>query len=98
VSEYDPIQKAQDATEFAKSRFGQHYLARLTEVRENHYVQARQDRKAGSDSLALGHLDRADEIDGEIAYFAQAKEITESPTLMKRIRESLEKKRKKADD
>lgn len=91
---YDAILKAQDATEFAESRFGEHYMSRLTTVRDDHFAKARQFRKDGKDSLALGELDRADEIDGEIAYFQQAKEITKNPNLIERIRENLKKREK----
>lgn len=92
MSEYDPIAKAQDATTFAASRFGTHYLERLGEVRDDHYNKARAAQKAGDFNLVATEIARADEIDGEIAYFVTAKQINDSPKLMQRIRDSLKKK------
>ena len=96
--EYNTILKAQDANAFAKSRFGQHYLVRLAEVRDDHYRKARTMQREGAEPwLVATEVARADEIDGEIAYFTQAREIAESPKLMQRIRDNL-KRKKKADD
>lgn len=94
MSEYDPIAKAQDAVTFAQSRFGKHYLDRLATVRDDHYRKARTAQKADNFKRAATEIARADEIDGELAYFQQAKQITESPTLMSRIRDNLKKKEK----
>lgn len=98
MNDYDPIAKAQDATAFAESRFGKHYLERLESVRDGHYRSARTLQRDGADlALIAAEIARADETDGEIAYFAQAKEISTNPTLMERIRKNLRKK-ENADD
>lgn len=97
MNDYDPIQKASDATKFAESRFGKHYLARLQSVREGHYRAARTLQRDGAkDTLLAAAIARADEIDGELAYFAQAREIVTQPKLRERILKNL--KRKSADD
>lgn len=99
TDDYDPIQKAQDATRFAESRFGQHYLKRLAEVRDGHYRQARTLLKEGQpESQIIAAIARADEADGELAYFAQAREIATDRKLMDRIRENIKKRLPKAKE
>lgn len=98
MSEYDPIQKAQDATVFAKSRFGRHYVDRLAMVRDSHYKKARSLQREGADVWRIAaEIARADETDSEIEYFAQAQKIATEPKLMDRIRKNL-KRKEKADD
>lgn len=85
MNEYDPVKKAQDATKFAESRFGQHYLATLETVRDSHYQKARQHQQAGNRDLAFAEIARADEADTQLGYFTQAQVIVNSPTLMKKM-------------
>lgn len=97
MNDYDPISKAQDATKFAESRFGQHYLARLAMVRDNHYTRARQLQKEGAeDHRVAAEIARADEIEGELGYFAQAQVIATNPTMIDRIKKNLKRKSKEA--
>lgn len=93
MSDYTAIEKAQDATAFASSRFGKHYIQRLGDVRDNHYRRARTLQRDGSTLAAVAaEIARADEIDGEINYFIQAQEISQNPTLIERIRKNLKRK------
>lgn len=98
MSEYDPVAKAQDATAFANSRFGKHYLALLTTVRDGHYQKARQHQKDGKTDLAVAEIARADEADGFIDYFTQAQIIIETPSMMKKMMNNFKARTRKEGD
>lgn len=90
--EYDGIALAHDATEFAESRFGQHYLTRIEGFRQSYLAQTQNEGLSDSQRAHAGS--RAAVVADEIAYFQTAKTITSDPSLIKRIRDNLEKKLK----
>lgn len=85
--EYDSAQRNADAVEFANSRFGQHYLKRLAEVRDDHFTKARAYQKEGRNELVADRIARADEIDGEIIYFQLAQEQVKR-TMAQRLKDT----------
>jgi hypothetical protein len=84
---YDPIELSRDATAFAKSRFGQHYLARLEDAQKRHLEAAM--NIDFTDSYRSHRASKAAAIASEIEYFKIAQTIQETPSLMERLRKKL---------
>jgi hypothetical protein len=92
---YDPVQLVKDATKFARSQFGQHYLnkleARVSECTRN------------AVNPAINRSDRADwgllasEAQRQIDYFKTAQATAASPTLLQKLAEGFKARMKKED-
>jgi hypothetical protein len=94
-SPYDPVKLAQDATAFADSDFGAHYLARLISLRNDQYAIVRSDKYTDSQRAHAGT--RADVLSGEIEYFNTARTIQSDQSLIQRVRTNFERRMKKRD-
>jgi hypothetical protein len=95
VSEqYDPVQLVQDATKFARSRFGRHYMKRLDD-RSASFLANTTDMRLTNEERANYGL-RAAEIAAEIDYFRTAQATVANPSLLERLRQGF-KKRKEAE-
>ena len=93
---YDPIDLSQDATRFANSRFGKHYLARLERLKTVHLTAAM--KVDFTDSYRAHRASKAAAIDSELEFFRIARTIQESPSLLKRLRKKLLGREEEAND
>jgi hypothetical protein len=84
---YRSIDIARDATAFASSKFGQHYIKRLVEAGERHRSAAKQ--LDIPKDLADRHTQRAAVYEGELEYFRIAEDIQRNPTLMNQLQAKL---------
>lgn len=73
---------AHEATAFAKSRFGQHYLQRLADLKQLHLEATMNIVLSDSERAHHGSLAKAK--DEELDYFRAAQLVTE-PNVVKRI-------------
>lgn len=89
--EDNPTQLIRDANAFAGSRFGKHYLKRLHEAQERE-LKAVMSRNTSSDERthAGGAMAMAQ---AELDYFATARNVQETPSLMQRLRDSVNKRK-----
>lgn len=77
---------AREAAEFAKSKFGQHYLQRLAELKQGH-LDLTMD-PSYTDSFRAHHGSMAKAKDEEINYFATAQVFT-TPNALARLRQKI---------
>ena len=87
MDNYDTIQLVNDATTFADSKFGQHYLVRLRKALKRH-LDAAMDTKL-SDSQRAHAATKAATVQSELEYFEIAKSVQETPSLLDRLRRKL---------
>lgn len=92
VSKYNPVDLANDASHFAASRFGKHYLQRLEQIKERELSVAMDTRY--SDSFRAHAGTRAAAVKDEIDYFTIAQSIKNKPELLARMSEKLGIKKK----
>ena len=88
--EYTTLQKAQDAREFAESRFGKHYIARLKSLRAD-ALTAAQDISY-TDSFRAHKATQASVLSQEIEYFRIAQVIQKNPSMMAKLKERIVRK------
>lgn len=83
MSEYSAVDITKDAVKFSRSRFGQHYLARLEAAK----ARALQDAvNIDLPSEFCGkRAAQATAIDAEIDYFKTASTVAADPNLMQRL-------------
>ena len=84
MPKYEPIEISADATEFANSRFGNHYLARLKSSKKRHLDAAM--NITFTDSYRAHRASKAAALTSEIEYFKIAQTIQETPSLLNRLR------------
>ena len=89
LSKYDPTELAKDATAFASSNFGKHYLERLASTRERHLKDAMNSNY--NDSFRAHAATKAAAVQDEIDYFDTAKKIRNSPDLIARLTSKFKK-------
>lgn len=87
---YPSIAIAADAVEFASSRFGKHYLARLEASRQRHLDLAMNSEL--TDSFRAHAATKAATVQSEIDYFATSQSVMANPTLVAKLRAKLSKK------
>lgn len=93
---YDPVQLTKDATTFARSKFGRHYLAKL----EARVAECR----TGAVDLRLSRDDRADygllasEAQRQLDYFKTAQQTASNPNLLRQMAENFKKRMGRLDD
>jgi hypothetical protein len=94
-SEYTSEQITVDAVEFANSRFGQHYTARLVKAQQ----RARDDAEnlELTDSYRANRASQAAAIQAELHYFETARTVASNPDYMARLRKAVTKKEKQPD-
>lgn len=90
MSEYDPTLIAQDATAFAQSRFGQHYLARLEKTVER--AQSIAESLEYTDNHRAHQSTKAATLKAELDYFKTAQTVVDSPVLLRRLRDGFRKR------
>lgn len=89
-SAYDPVQLVKDATRFARTDFGKHYIAKLE--------QRVEECKQGAVDLRLSREDRADlaliasEAQRQLDYFTAAQKTASDPNLLKRLADGFKKR------
>lgn len=93
---YDPVQRTQDAVAFAQSRFGQHYLQSLQSAVED--AQKVAENLELSDSYRAHHATKAATLKTELDYFKTAQTIIETPTLLKKLKEGVQRRLNKGRD
>jgi len=86
---YDALALSQDATAFAKSRFGVHYVSRLTRLRDT-YLDIAQNLEF-SDSYRANHASKAAALASELEFFQIAQTIQATPSLLQRLKKKLMK-------
>lgn len=86
---YDALTLSQDATTFAKSRFGKHYIARITRLREGHLEVAQ--NMEFTDSYRANSASKASALGAELEFFNIAQTIQTEPTLLERLKKKLMK-------
>lgn len=84
MDSYDPVQLVYDANEFADSKFGQHYLDRLRDAKQRELDAATDRRRTDSERAHAGTA--AATVQAELDYFATARTVEETPSLLKRLR------------
>ncbi|PPG91550.1 MULTISPECIES: hypothetical protein [unclassified Rathayibacter] len=84
MSEYSGLDLATDATAFASSRFGQHYLARLEASRKRHIEIAMNTEL--NDSYRAHAATKAATVQSEIDYFTTSRNVLADPTLLERLK------------
>lgn len=87
---------ARDATAFAASDFGKHYLDRLEKAHERCMTAVMNVEL--SDSYRANMASKASAVSAELEYFEIAKSIINNPKLLQRLRDKLNKKEEKAAD
>lgn len=92
ASKYNPIDLANDASQFAVSRFGQHYLDRLRTAKERELKKAMD--SSFNDSYRAHAATKASAVQDELDYFDIAKGFKNSPELIKRLSDKLKGKDK----
>ncbi|MFE7720102.1 hypothetical protein ACFU44_13795 [Nocardia rhizosphaerihabitans] len=87
---YSPMDITNDAADFAKTRFGQHYLDRLRDDRQRNIDTAT--RRDLTDSYRAHAMTAVNQIDRELDYFSTAEKISNDPTLMQKLRDGFLKR------
>lgn len=95
-NDYTPIEITSDAVAFAKSRFGQHYLARLHAAYDR-YIQSSQVRDI-ADSQRTYLTAQAATVKLEIDYFTTAQTVKDDPKLLQRLRDKVNSRRKAQEE
>lgn len=90
MTDYDPATIASDATAFAESRFGKHYLQRLTEAKERALRAAMNVELTDSQRAHAGT--EAAVYEAEFGYFQTAQTITKDSSMLKRLRDGFQKR------
>lgn len=85
--QYDPTKLAFDATTFAESDLGRHYMARLEASKARYLDAAMND--AFSDSYRSHQASKAAVCEAELDWFRTAKTVTTSPQLLQRLKDKL---------
>lgn len=88
--DYPSIAIAADAAEFASTRFGKHYLARLEASRQRHLELAMNSEL--TDSFRAHAATKAATVQSEIDYFATSQAVMKDPSLVAKMRAKLIKK------
>lgn len=89
-SDYSGLDLATDATSFADSRFGQHYLARLEASRRRH-LEIAMDTTL-NDSFRAHAATKAATVQSEIDYFTTSRNVLKDPTLLERLKAAVRSK------
>lgn len=87
VSEYSGLDLATDATAFADSHFGQHYLARLEASRKRHIDIAMNTEL--NDSFRAHAATKAATVQSELNYFATSRNVLKDPSLLDRLKDAV---------
>ncbi|THG30681.1 hypothetical protein [Naasia lichenicola] len=92
-SDVSALKRASEATAFAESDFGKHYLKRLRDAKARHLasvmdVTLTETFRAHSGTIAAT-------IQSELDYFAIARKVTTSPTFKKRVLDALSRRSSK---
>lgn len=91
MDNYTSDQITRDAVAFAESQFGQHYLARLEKAKKRALDDA-MDLDL-SDTYRVHRASQAASKQDEIDYFATAQRVYDDPSLMKKLRDKVLKRR-----
>lgn len=91
-SNYSPVDLASDASNFATSRFGKHYLERLEQIKERELRVAMDTRY--SESFRAHAATKAAAVTDELDYFQTAQTIRNKPELLSRLSAKLALKKK----
>ena len=96
--QYDAVQLATDATKFARSQFGKHYLAKL-ERRRAEWQNVIDDRNASDEDATRARWQRI-ALAEQIEFFRVSQQIKEDPSMLQRLREGAARRlgRKEATD
>ncbi len=87
-SDYDSLEKAADAQAFARTRFGKHYVARLTQLRDD-ALKVSMDISY-TDSFRAHKATQAAVYEQEITYFQIAQTIQENKGILQKVRARLD--------
>ena len=95
MNDYDPVQLVKDANAFAASKFGKHYLAKLSsrvaECQQN-ALDLRHSREERADWAVL-----ASEAKRQLDYFATARKTAQDPNLLRRMAANFKKRMQKEE-
>ena len=89
--DYNPADIARDATKFARSKFGKHYLEKLEAIRLDYANKACDRRYSREDRADFGLL--AAETADHIGYFQTARTILANPSLLDKLRNNYKKRK-----
>ena len=93
MNEYHPVQLVKDATAFARSDFGKHFLKKL----EHRVAECR----SNAVDMRLTRTERADwgvvasEAQRQLDYFITAQKTASDPNLLQRLAEGFKKRMSK---
>ena len=90
-SKYGTVEIVHDATSFAASRFGKHYLERLQAKKDDALTAAM--NLTYTDSFRAHSATVAKSVQDELDYFEAVQRIKNKPELMKSLAERLKIKR-----
>lgn len=96
LPEYNPIELSKDAVDFANSRFGKHYMARLERLQKRH-LDAAMDIDY-SDSYRAHRASKAAALASQLEFFQIAQTIQDTPSLLNRLRKKLMGKEEADED
>ena len=88
--DYPSIAIAADAVEFANSRFGKHYIARLEASRQRHLDLVMNTEL--TDSFRAHAATKAATVQSELDYFTTSQAVMNNPSLVAKLRAKLTKK------
>jgi hypothetical protein len=94
-SKYGTVEIVHDATTFAASRFGQHYLDRLKTKKDDALNAAM--NLSYTDSFRSHSATVAKSVQDELDYFDAVQRIKNKPALMKTLADRLKVKRGEAE-
>lgn len=93
--DYEPIQLATDATRFARSKFGVHYLGRLERRQAQLVATALKASTPNTDKLKA--LAQHAALSDEIEFFRVSQQIKSDPSLLQRLRDGAAKRLKREE-